>query len=301
MIIMAKVQTVLVVAEDEARARELLSGAQQLGEQIVFYCHQGAPINAGGVRLTASADKEFTELIASLAAFVEGEKPDVVLLSGSQNCRLLAGILAAKRGTSALCDVQTLSIEDDQLEGERMVYGGAANRVERAALPGAVALVAAAAFPPVEDGATPEERALPLVDSPICVVGTEEKAVESVDLASAKTLVCVGRGFGAEEELKLAEDFARCVGGEIGCTRPISEGEGWMSSARYVGVSGLMLKPDVYFGLGISGQIQHMVGVSGARVVVAVNKDPKAPIFDQCDIGLVASVQEALPLLVDSL
>lgn len=68
-----------------------------------------------------------------------------------------------------------------------------------------------------------------------------------------------------------------------------------------MGVSGLMLKPDVYFGLGISGQVQHMVGVNGARVVVAVNKDPKAPIFDQCDLGLVASVQEALPLLVDAL
>ena len=64
---------------------------------------------------------------------------------------------------------------------------------------------------------------------------------------------------------------------------------------------GLMLNPDVYFGLGISGQIQHMVGVNGARVVVAINKDPKAPIFEQCDLGLVATVQEALPAIVQNL
>ncbi len=93
-------------------------------------------------------------------------------------------------------------------------------------MPGAIALVAAAAYQPAEDAQAPAEQALEAVASPVKVTGIEEKVEESVNLAAAKTLVCVGRGFGAEEELKLAEDFARHVGGEIGCTRPISEGEG---------------------------------------------------------------------------
>ncbi len=301
MITMADAKTILVIAEGEDRARELLYGAAQLGERVVFYCQDGGAINAGDVRLKAQEGVAFVEAIPALLAFAEAEKPDAILLETTQNCRLLAGELAAKLGTTPLCDAQSLSIENGKLFSERMVYGGAANRVENEPMPGAIALVAAAAYQPAEDAQAPAEQALEAVASPVKVTGIEEKVVESVNLAAAKTLVCVGRGFGAEEELKLAEDFARHVGGEIGCTRPISEGEGWMSSARYVGVSGLMLKPDVYFGLGISGQVQHMVGVNGARVVVAVNKDPKAPIFDQCDLGLVASVQEALPLLVDAL
>lgn len=301
MIVMEKIETALVIADSQAQARELLAGAQELAQKTTFYCWEEGAIDAGDERLRIDAEIAFIEAIPSLIAYVEESRPSAILLGNSQNCRLLAGQLGALLGTAVLADAQSLSVEGCYLASKRMVYGGMADRVERVAVPGAVAVVAPAAFPAIQDAQAPAVRDIPFVPSAVKVTAEEEKAVENVNLAAAKTLVCVGRGFAEEQELQLAEDFARKVGGEIGCTRPISEGEGWMSSARYVGVSGLMLNPDVYFGLGISGQIQHMVGVNGARVVVAINKDPKAPIFEQCDLGLVATVQEALPAIVQNL
>ncbi len=301
MIAMGKTDKALVVAESQAQIRELIAGAQGLAEKTAFYCWEKGIVAAGDERLQIEGDMPFVETFPSLIAYVEQERPSVILLGNSQNCRLLAGQLGALLGTAVLVDAQSLTIDGDFLVSSRMVYGGMANRTERVQLPGAVAVVAPAVFPAVEDTQQPVIVPVAYVPSAIKVTAVEEKVVESVNLAAAKTLVCVGRGFAEESELQLADDFARKVGGEIGCTRPISEGEGWMSSARYVGVSGLMLNPDIYFGLGISGQIQHMVGVNGARVVVAINKDPKAPIFEQCDLGLVATVQEALPAIVQNL
>lgn len=298
---MGKTDKALVIAESQAQVRELIAGAQELAEKTVFYCWEEGDIAAGDERLQIEGETAFVETFPSLMAYVKQHCPSVILLSNSQDCRLLAGQLGALLGTAVLVDAQSLAIDGDFLTSSRMVYGGMANRIERIQVPGAVAVVASAVFPAVQDSSEPAIVAVPSVPSPVKVTAVEEKVVENVNLAAAKTLVCVGRGFAEESELQLAHDFAQKVGGEIGCTRPISEGEGWMSSARYVGVSGLMLNPDIYFGLGISGQIQHMVGVNGARVVVAVNKDPRAPIFEQCDLGLVATVQEALPAIVQSL
>lgn len=87
----------------------------------------------------------------------------------------------------------------------------------------------------------------------------------------------------------------------MGCSRPIAEGEKWMSKERYIGVSGVFLKPNLYISLGISGQIQHMVGVNQAKTLVAVNKDKNAPVFKQVDIGLVADLYKVLPLIVEKM
>jgi len=87
------------------------------------------------------------------------------------------------------------------------------------------------------------------------------------------------------------------VGGETACTRPIAEGEGWMAHSRYLGVSGAVVKPDVYIGLGVSGQVQHTVGMAESQFVVAVNKDKNAPIMKHCDLGLVADLEKVLPVL----
>ena len=85
----------------------------------------------------------------------------------------------------------------------------------------------------------------------------------------------------------------------MACTRPIAEGEGWMAQSRYLGVSGAVVKPDVYVGLGVSGQVQHTVGMAESQFVVAVNKDKNAPIMRQCDLGLVADLEKALPALAE--
>lgn len=102
--------------------------------------------------------------------------------------------------------------------------------------------------------------------------------MSSVDLSKARRVVGVGRGLVAQNDLEMVRQLASVLGAEVGCSRPIAEGENWMERERYIGVSGVLLKSDLYLTLGISGQIQHMVGGNGAKVIVAINKDKK-PLF----------------------
>lgn len=111
----------------------------------------------------------------------------------------------------------------------------------------------------------------------------------------------IGRGLAKQEDLEMVYAFAAKLGAEVGCSRPIAQGENWMAISRYIGVSGVMLKPDIYVALGISGQVQHTVGVRDAKIIIAVNKDKNAPIFKQCDYGIVGDIYKVVPALTELL
>jgi electron transfer flavoprotein alpha subunit len=113
--------------------------------------------------------------------------------------------------------------------------------------------------------------------------------------------VAVGRGFRKKEDLKLAEDLAAALKAELACTRGVAEDEHWLPIARYVGISGQTVKPDLYLAVGLSGQVQHMVGCRGSKVIVAINTDEHAPIFESADYGIVGDLYVVLPLLTAAL
>ena len=133
--------------------------------------------------------------------------------------------------------------------------------------------------------------------NPVVRVAAEPLEKSDVNLAAADVVVGAGRGFAEEDQLGLARDLAAKIGAEMACTRPLAEGSGWMPTESYIGVSGQMLSPKVYVGIGTSGQMQHMVGVNRAGAIFAVNKDKNAPIFKQCDYGLVGDLNTVLPAL----
>ncbi|HBR09149.1 MAG TPA: electron transfer flavoprotein subunit alpha, partial [Clostridiales bacterium] len=118
-----------------------------------------------------------------------------------------------------------------------------------------------------------------------------------VNLPAAKRVIGVGRGFSNEEDLELARDLAKAIGAEIGCTRPIAEESKWMPRETYIGVSGVMLKPELYFAIGLSGQVQHTVGINQSGTIIAINKDKEAPIFRYADYGIVGDLRKILPQL----
>ena len=130
--------------------------------------------------------------------------------------------------------------------------------------------------------------------------GKSVLVVERGYFAGAKNMTG-GRGFAEEADLQLMRDVAAKLGGECGCSRPLAEGVDWMPREAYIGVSGMMLAPKMYLGIGISGQMQHMVGVNHAGTMFAVNKDKNAPIFKQCDYGLVGDLKDVLPKLAAAL
>lgn len=133
------------------------------------------------------------------------------------------------------------------------------------------------------------------------VISSRKKTEERVNLAAARYIVGVGRGVGSKENIAHAEALAEKINGELACSRPVAEGENWMAKNRYIGVSGVTVKPEVYFACGISGQVQHMVGVNEAGTIIAVNKDKNAAIFKHCDLGIVGDMNQILPRMTKML
>jgi electron transfer flavoprotein alpha subunit len=127
-----------------------------------------------------------------------------------------------------------------------------------------------------------------------------KEAKSAVDLTQAPLIVSIGRGIKAPENISQAEALAKAIGGELAASRPICD-EGWLPMERQIGSSGQTVAPKLYLALGISGAIQHVVGMKGSRTIVAVNKDQNAPIFEIADYGVVADIFELMPALTEEL
>ena len=180
----------------------------------------------------------------------------------------------------------------------RMVFGGIAE--ETVVVAGPVALVLDGGPVPAAIGAAPVEEvaATPLG---ITVVETNASAFEEVDLGAAARVVGIGRGLKAQGDLAMIEALAVASKAEVGCSRPVAEGLNWLGKDRYIGVSGQHIAPELYFAIGISGQLQHMVGVRGAKTIVAINSDPNALVFKDADYGLVGDLYRLVPALTEAL
>ena len=126
------------------------------------------------------------------------------------------------------------------------------------------------------------------------------EAKQAVDLTQAPILVSVGRGIKAPENIAMAEKLAKLMGGEISASRPICD-EGWLPMERQIGSSGQTVAPKLYLALGISGAIQHVVGMKGSRTIAAINKDPNAPIFEVANYGIVGDLFEVVPAMIEEL
>lgn len=127
-----------------------------------------------------------------------------------------------------------------------------------------------------------------------------EAEAGEVDITKSEVLISVGRGIEDQDNLEIINDLAKAMGGDVSCSRPIVDAK-WLEKARQVGTSGQTVKPKVYMALGISGSFQHMGGIKGAPYIVAVNKNPKAPIFQFADVGVVADILEFVPELSDKI
>lgn len=131
-------------------------------------------------------------------------------------------------------------------------------------------------------------------------IGIVEAEVGDVDITKSDVLVSIGRGIEDEENLEMADELAEAIGADVSCSRPIVDAK-WLEKSRQVGTSGQTVKPKVYLAMGISGSFQHMGGVKGAPFIVAVNKNPKAPIFQVADVGIVEDIVEFIPALTEKI
>lgn len=293
---------IFVIAETENGARELCAGARTLGQEVALVGFSGKSVVEGvsdEVYEVSVAEGQMLECASSaIAELIANKGGEIVLVEPTRRMRVIAGKIAFANNTSAICDVSAF----DGPVATNRYFGGVAERVQKAKGAVSVFVCSGAPFGDVQASGSGAVQAL---DAGTCeaakVVAREALPDSGVNLEAAKCVVAAGRGFSEESQLEWARTFAGKIGGELGCTRPLTEAEDWMPREAYIGISGLMLSPDVYVGLGISGQMQHMVGVNGARVAFAINKDANAPIFNQVDYGLVGDLATVLPAINDKL
>ncbi len=278
---------------------ELVSRANAVAENTVLVTAAGGATGADTV-YTFNADESVVTKLKAIADLALELQPELVLCEASASGRLVSGYIAAVLKTSTLPEVQTLEITDSGLESTRMVYGGSFVRSETMAYP-AVAVVGPGVL-------TGDEV---LKDSAVKALDGAVEGIELIDvsvaegsmknLAAAKRVVCVGRGLGSADNLPMVKDMAKLLGAEVGCTRPVAEEEGWLPKDRYIGISGVMLKSKMYLGLGVSGQMQHMIGTRSCGSIFAINKLENSGVIEEADYTLVGNVLTAVPAIIEKL
>ena len=222
----------------------------------------------------------------SIVDKVEESRADVVLFENTKNGRYAAACLAAEHGTSAVPDVSDVRLSGNQVLAKRVVDGMAV-----------LCPVAGLMRAETERPCTNVVELPASMPDGLEFVSCEPKTVQKVGLQSAKRVLGIGRGVKGEEGLREAEAFAAKLGAELGCTRPVAEEDKLLPRERYIGVSGASIRPRLYVASGISGQVQHMVGVGDSEVIVAINKDKQAPILKNCDFGIVGDAVEVMRAL----
>lgn len=291
-----------VIAENEQAARELCAGARTMADEVVLVRVGGDPVvNVADkcVHVAVPEGNVVDDAYVTVNSVFDAEQAEVVLAEPTRRVKSLAGRLASHLGTSVITDAMEIA------EGvaTTMFFGGVGQRKSKHS--GSVALYTVGSG--VFDGAAAtgtdvvEEAEFQAPENAIVRRGAADLPVSDVNLAAADVVIGCGRGFAAEEDLQAARDLAAKVGGELGCSRPLAEGVDWFPREAYIGVSGVIVAPKVYFCCGISGQMQHMVGVNRSQTVVAINKDKNAPVFKQCDYGIVGDVKTVLPALTAAL
>jgi electron transfer flavoprotein alpha subunit len=236
---------------------------------------------------------------AAVAEAVAADPPRVVLGGRNPGERVLLGAVAARLRAPVLTGARSIAVDGDGVTLVSAIFGAIAEETVSVSGPAALLLEGGPVPSGDGDGAPIEEvAAAPLG---LKVIETRTFDVDEVDLHAATRVIGVGRGLKAKEDLALIEELARAVGAEIACSRPVAEGLNWMGKERYIGSSGAHISPQLYFAIGISGELQHMVGVTGAETIVAVNTDPNAPVFKQADYSLVGDLYQLVPAITAAL
>jgi electron transfer flavoprotein alpha subunit len=224
---------------------------------------------------------------------------NLFLLADLDSDQEIAASLSVKIEAGCLTMCSDISMSENVLMVKREVFGGLAHlNLSLKKKPFVVTLSSSVlSGNEVEDSTLQFEHIdVEPLSSGIKVLSTTE-IQKTVDLTSARKIVSVGRGIGKQEDIEIAEKLARKLDAELGCSRPLSEDYKWLPVERQVGLTGETVKPDLYIAIGISGQVQHIVGMRDSKIVVAINNNKSAPIFEFCDYGIVGDLFEFVPVL----
>ena len=235
----------------------------------------------------------------AVAETVAADPPRVLLAGRNPGERVLLGAAAAALKAAVLTGARSVSADGDGVIVVNAVFGDIAE--ETVAVSGPVALLLDGGPVPPPGASTAPIEEVAVTPLGLKVIETRTSGFDEVDLNEAHRVIGVGRGLKAKEDLALIEALATAISAEVACSRPVAEGLNWMGKDRYIGSSGAHIAPQLYLAIGVSGQLQHMVGVQGAETIVAINSDPNAVVFGQADYGLVGDLYQLVPAITAAL
>ncbi|MBI3732610.1 MAG: electron transfer flavoprotein subunit alpha/FixB family protein [Chloroflexi bacterium] len=241
---------------------------------------------------------------AALVAAISAISPRVTLIGNTSIGMDLAAGASAATGIPLIAYCNALRVEGGQVVGTSQIYGGKV-LAEVAPEDGAcIVSVLAGAFPASagRSDKTPvlETLAPPALDNRVRFVRLIEPEAADVDITKAAVVVSVGRGIQSADNIELADGLADALGGVVGASRPVTDA-GWLPKSRQVGKSGLRVKPKLYLALGISGAPEHLEGMKDSGLIIAINQDASAPIFDVAHYGVVGDLFEIVPALTEKI
>lgn len=299
---------VLVFSEQDSVVFELLSGARALSGSIAvavlgtrdpsafFAFGAGEAYVSQASQLEQYSAEVYAEALAQIA---RASNARTVLIGSTKRGKELSGRVAQKLECGAVTDAIGMSVRDGKLTVQRYALGGNTIATDMITTECQVIAVMPKTFEATQQ---PTEGkvitvALELLNPRVRVTERKPKAAATANLEDADTLVVVGKGFGKKEDLAIAEALAQALHAEIGCTRSLSSDYHWLGEDRMIGISGKKCKPRVMVSVGVSGQIQHTVGILGSKIIVAINKDKSAPIFKIADYGIIGDLYQVVPHL----
>ena len=290
---------------------ELMTKARELGDVYAVALGSGAKAAAatlgkhGAKVVHVNEDGAFDDYIAepatdALAALSEQQKPDLILFGFTPDSREVAGRLAARLGTGLISNANDVSASGGGFVAKVPYFGGAKIASMKANGKPAIVLVRPKSFEASESGGAAEVKQLEVT------VAAESKrahitervveASEKVKLEDARVVISGGRGMGGPQNFPLLDDLASALGGAVGASRAVVDA-GWVPYSMQVGQTGKSVRPGVYIAVGISGAMQHTVGMKTSKIIIAINKDAEAPIMKMADLGVVGDALKIVPAL----
>jgi len=294
----------LGAAEKLASEQGSSSTALLLGHHVKTFADELAA-RASKVLVVEDAQLEhFNSILYQkiLSSLITKYQPFLTLIGHTAFGMDLAPSLTVEMGSPLVTDCIGLSFEGSRLKAVRSIYGGKVNaNVSLRESKNYIATVRPGAFTP----AVPADKKAGIVmeSSPLQGMIDVKKFLEYIeapitgeDITQAEIIVSVGQGIGGPEHIPMIEEVAKSLGGVVACSRPVVD-RNWLPKERQVGISGKTVKPKVYIAIGISGAFQHVTAMQGSETIIAINKDPRAPIFGVADYGIVDDFQNVIPIL----